>query len=280
MRADAPECVAAGRGCGTATGWRNKGRCSRCRAAHNEDTAARRRARNAPAPEVVAAYVQYLRDGHDPTEAARRAGIHPTRARALAQDHPEVAEALGGPDRPASPRTRQVAFLKAVLDHAGNYSQAAAAAGVSGHTINNWQQDPAFAHAATALRAFASGRMPRPRREQRLATDQQFEQYLRYLGQGFTKQRATEQAGLSTSSIAYRAGRDQAFAARLEAVRPTGRRSGRQLAPMTVSEEKLRELWADGTLPLAAVARAAGLSVAQLHTRAGKLSLPPRPKGT
>ncbi|NUP24162.1 MAG: hypothetical protein HOZ81_50520 [Streptomyces sp.] len=269
------DCAAPPARCGTASGWRGKGRCPRCRQAHNEDTAARRRAHNAPAPEVIAAFVRHLQSGDDPTGAARRAGIHPTRARALAQDHPEVAQALAGENRPASQHARQIALLRALLDHGGNISRAATAAGVAPATATLWRQDPAFDTAVEALRVVLGRPAPGRRRDYRHATEEGFQLYLHYRGQGLSQERAAKQAGISVGSVYYRASKDPGFAARLAEISPVVRRGPRP-AVMAVSEERLRDLWADAALTLAAIAQEAGLTVAQLRSRSARMGLPAR----
>lgn len=179
------------------------------------------------------------------------------------------AEALG------SKAARQGAFLKALIDHSGNISQAAVTASVSKSTVTAWRSEPTFAAALDALRALVAGRVPVPRREHRFTTDEQCEEYLDCLRQGMTNVAAAERVGVSASSIHYRAARDEAFAARLHAIRPKGSgRRGRQ--PTPVDEAWLREAWSDGSVTIAAIARQVGLSATQLSARARDLGLPGR----
>ncbi|MFF8387860.1 hypothetical protein ACF053_30045 [Streptomyces kanasensis] len=99
-RPQAPVCAAAGRGCGTLTGWRNRGRCPACTEAHNAESRAWRARKNALPVDVVDRVVEQLSAGVPLLEAARRAGTTSKRVRQMAAITPRLAALLAeGEDR-------------------------------------------------------------------------------------------------------------------------------------------------------------------------------------
>jgi hypothetical protein len=264
-------CAAADRGCGTATGWRNKGRCPACRAAHNEDTARRRRRAGAPPAEAVDRYIALLQAGTDPTEAARTVDIHPRKAASLAQDDPRVAAALDS--LPESKLARQAAYLTALLARRGVPSLAQVDASVTYATVTRWREDPVFDAAQGAIRKLFTGRAI-VQRAHRPVSEAQYEAYLNCLQEGATHAEAARRSGCGKSSVGYRAAQDPEFAARLHAIRrPVPRR---RKPRAEVDGDALRAVWADTSRTIASIAAEFRMTSGQVSIRAREMGLPPR----
>lgn len=153
MTAGAAECVAYKRGCGTPTGWRNGGRCGRCRQAHNRES----RTARAMTPEQRARVLDLLRVGKTAEDAAADVGRSVRSLQTAAVRDSELRAALDG-----EPLNRQVIahrgdLLFAMIRNGGNRAQAARDIGEKPVTIATWKsQDPLFDAAEKAVAAWVA----------------------------------------------------------------------------------------------------------------------------
>ncbi|MFE2911386.1 hypothetical protein [Kitasatospora indigofera] len=147
--ADGP-CQASARTCGTAAGWRTGGRCPRCRTAHNQDTAARRRRATLAAlpPGALRVLRAEVTTGADITAAAAAAGIHPRTARAIADNDPDLRAALHPPAAPAADDELEqaCAYLLTLLGRAD------VEPGAAPDGLEAWRGRPAFRELEHTLR--------------------------------------------------------------------------------------------------------------------------------
>lgn len=158
---------AAGKACGTPSGWRAGGRCGRCRTAHNEETNRYRGLRGDRLRSVTDA----LAGGRSIEEAAALAGCRTSSIRARARWDPELAQLLarrGTARRGETSPGRQGAYFAALLASGGNRRAAAEACGLSDDRLAAWRSaDSLFREAEVAIRALARGKRDVPRRGER-----------------------------------------------------------------------------------------------------------------
>lgn len=124
-------CKAAGRGCGTTTGWRNGGRCPRCREAHNAECRRYRHRKTALPPEKLDALRAAVTAGADLTETARELGVHPRTA------HAHLASVLDMPGVPS--RAELLAHLLHLASPGHSLAWKA-----SPKTAAAWASEPAY----------------------------------------------------------------------------------------------------------------------------------------
>lgn len=265
------ECVATGRGCGTSSGWRNGGRCPRCRAAHNADTNRYRGAGNLTEDErgIV---LRALRNGDTPETAADLVGRTAAGLASRARSDSELRLALDG----APARTQRVArmgdYLAALTRHHGIVQRAAEELGVTSR-LAGWRADPAFAAAELAVRELSRSADAIPR--QRITVGM-LDRAAEALEQGASMREASRIATISVTSLRNNAGRSPRLAAALPPPRahkgpPRGRRKGGSDA-----DARLRQMWGDPTLTIKNIGSQLHVTPDTVRKWAKKLGLPSR----
>ncbi|MFF4344301.1 hypothetical protein ACFY00_30780 [Kitasatospora sp. NPDC001540] len=154
----APKCAASPETCGTPSGWRTKGRCPACRAAHNQETRDRRRAKKAPPATEVAKLAFLVENGADLTAAARHLGMNPRTARVAAQTNARVAAAVANASAPFTAARQQTYLLS--LFHGGD-TRASLEERPDGAVLAVWRSGPLFADAERSLRAWLASQPAR-----------------------------------------------------------------------------------------------------------------------
>lgn len=265
------ECAATGRGCGTPSGWRNGGRCPRCRAAHNDDTNRYRGAGTLTDAErgIV---LRALRDGDTAEGAAALIGRTAAGLASRARSDSELRLALDG----APARTQRVArmgdYLAALTRHHGIVQRAAKELGVTSRLVG-WRSDPAFAAAEAAVRELARTADAIPR--QRI-TVEMLDRAAEALERGASMREAARLIAVSATSLRNGADRSPRLAAALPPLTtrkgsPRGRRKGGSDA-----DTRLREMWGDPSLTIRDIGRQLHVTPETVRRWAAKLELPLR----
>lgn len=167
----APEpCAARGRGCGTPSGWFNRGRCVRCRKAHNQHSRASRGLTTKQRDEVLSA----LRSGLSAQEAAAGVGKTARSLQAASVRDGELRAALDGESEAQQQIARRGDLLMAMIRNGGNRDEATREIGEKKSTVMHWAKDPLYAAAEEAVVQWlvgASGRQGRKNRVTAAALD-------------------------------------------------------------------------------------------------------------
>jgi transposase len=270
MTASVEQCVAATRGCGSPSGWRQGGRCPACRAAHNADTNRRRNLGTLSDTErqiVLGA----LRQGQKLDEAAVLTGRTPSSLTRQAAVDSELRLALEGAPLPVQRVARQGDYLAALTRHEGDPASAVRELLVGESLLASWRKEPAFTAAEQAVRTLAGNSAKRPKVR---ITKEMAEQAANVLYEGGTITEAARRIGSSQQALRRVAHLHPPLAAALPPVQPNLAKGGKKRA--AVNEARLRELWADDALTQDEIARALGVRYTTVYRWAKDLGLPRR----
>lgn len=261
----APGCEAPGTSCGSASGWRQKGRCHRCRAAHNVEVNKYRGLQDDQRAEVLA----LLRAGRTREEAAAAIGKKPQTLSAAAAQDGELWAALGGLPLQTQRAARQGDFLAALTRTSGNAADACRLLGVDRAVTRAWRDDPAYTAAEEAVLAWLRGRGIRPRVR---VTDAMLDKAAALLEQGSTVTAAARAIGVRPPTLNRAAGRHPRLAAALAGGLPRRRGKLSGLTPQV--EAEFRAMWADRGLSAAGIARRLNVGSTTMTNWSRELGLP------
>ena len=265
-------CVARASSCGTASGWRQGGRCRRCRTTHNQE-ANHSRGIGAFGDGERRIVLTLLRDGTTPEEAAKSIDRTSRFLTARARTDSELLLAMEGAPVQAQRVARMGDYL-AALSRTGSVTAAAKELGIAGSPAY-WRTDPDFAAAKEAvLRMTGNSRAPRAPRFR--ATAEELDQVAELLKKGASMQQAATEMGLSYTILRSRAKTHPRLHAALPPKAPA-RINGRRRA---AAQERLPALWSDPVLTVPSICARLGVSRPTLMKWAEDLGLPPRPSVT
>lgn len=270
MTVSAEQCAAVGRGCGSASGWRQGGRCPACRTAHNADTS-RRRNQGALSDTERQIVLGTLRQGQALDEAAGLIGRTPASLARQAAVDSELRLALADAPLPVQRVARQGDYLAALTRHAGRPTSAAGELLIGEALLTSWRKDPAFVAAEQAVRVLAGN--PVRRGHVRITKDMA-ELAAEVLRNGGTMAEAARRIGTSAQALRRVEQLHSALAAVLPPVQPNPAKGGTKRT--AAKEARLRELWADDALTQDEIARTLGVRYTTVYRWAKELGLPRR----
>lgn len=253
-------CAAAGRGCGTATGWRNGGRCRHCRRAHNTDAA-----RYRPGTLTVEdhrALIAALNSGATPEQAAAIVNRPLASILRSAAGSSELRAALDGESLAVQHRARQGDYLVSLIRNRRDTD----ALGTG--TLSVWRlEDPLFRDAEAAVKALLDDQGLKNLRGK---VDRDImEQFVAAVEDGATYKAAADALGIGPGWLRYRiriAAPD--LNRRLEAVPKSKGRQRKQ-----VDLDLLRELWSVPNTPTMEIAHRLGVAHRTVLAAAADLGL-------
>lgn len=259
-------CAAPPTSCGTAYGWRQRGRCPRCRTAHNEET---NRYRGITA-EQRATVLALLRTGRNAKEAAAAIGRTPRSLSARAVRDGELRAALDGSSVAEQVVAHLGDYLAALTRTGGNRSAAARQTGMTLSTIDKAAvTHPHFGAAEKALREWITQSQSGIRLRIRIH-DITLDKAAELIEQGGSVNAAASALGVTGHGLRRAAPRSERLVAALELRRgKVGSCSG--LTPENA--ERLRAAWGKPDLNILRLAKDMGVSRATLYGWAKQLNL-------
>jgi hypothetical protein len=148
------QCAARGHGCGTPSGWFNRGRCVKCRRAHNRHS----RNQRGLGVEQRAFVLGALRAGMSTEQAAAEVGRTARSLQAAAVRDGELRAALDGESLVQQQVARRGDLLLALIRSGGNRDEAAREMGETVLTVGAWSHDdPLYAAAEKAVAEWVAG---------------------------------------------------------------------------------------------------------------------------
>lgn len=260
-------CAAQRKLCGTPSGWRQGGRCPRCRAAHNVETNRYRGLTSDQRAEALA----LLRAGRTVDEAAAAIGTTTRSLSGAAARDGELRAALDGEPLEQQHAARRGDFLAALVRAGGNQKAAARLLDLPADTAQYWSEEPEFGAVVAAVQTWLSSAGTRSRHR---VTDAMLDKAASLLEGGSTIGTAAAAIGVSAQSLHFR----RAGHARLDAAltnRAPSRRGARSgLTPQ--KQARLVELWADPAVLIDSIAAELGVAATTVHEWRQRAGLPPR----
>jgi hypothetical protein len=271
MDPSSPKCDSPGTSCGTPSGWRQGGRCFRCRTAHNADL----RARRGLTAEQRNHFLRVLRAGRAPDEAAASAGVTRGSLAQAAIADGELRAALDGQPVRVQRTARLGDYLAALTRTGGDVSLACRMSAVgTTDALDSYREDPLFEAAERALLDWidqASGRTWTPLPDSLL--DRAAALFEAEPKPGITS--VARAIGATADALRSSASRHE----RLRAALPPKRRtSGNRVGVHLTDEQEqlLREMWPDRNVSLKEIAQRLGIQEGRVLYRAKMLGLPTR----
>jgi hypothetical protein len=263
------ECAATPRSCGTPGGWRQGGRCTRCRRAHNLET---REARGLTR-EQRAAVLRALRAGVTAQEAAEAVGKSVRSLQSASGRDGELRAAMDGESLVQQEMARRADLLCAMVRNGGNREEAARELGEKPTTVASWvRNDPLFATVETAVVEWVVAATGKRSRKSSV-TQAQLDKAVEMLEGGAPVAAVLRVVGVARETLRKYAKDNPRLAAAWPAGgegRPKTQGMGEQ------ARADLREMWKNPSLTTAMMAERLGIKPNMVSYWAKRMELPDR----